>query len=54
MSQDNVVNQILFDKYKVTKRINNGSFGVVYLGHNIRTKEQIAIKMVKSDKEFKL
>ncbi len=47
MSQDNVVNQILFEKYKVIKRLNNGSFGIVYQGLNLRTKEPLAIKFVK-------
>lgn len=46
MSQDNFVNQILFDKYKITKRLNNGSFGVVYQGINLRTKDPLAIKFV--------
>lgn len=46
MSNDAVVNQTLFDKFKVIKKLNNGSFGVVYLGQNVKSNDFIAIKMV--------
>ena len=52
MSNDAVVNQTLFDKYKVIKKLNNGSFGVVYLGQNVKTNDFIAIKMVNRLKKF--
>lgn len=37
--------QIIANKYKVGARLGSGSFGSVYRGKNIRTDEDIAIKM---------
>jgi len=38
---------ILFNKYKLLEKINNGMYGAIYKGENIRTKEQVAIKIEK-------
>ena len=37
--------QIIANKYKVGARLGSGSFGSVYRGKNIRTSEDVAIKM---------
>ena len=36
---------ILFNKYKLLDKIGNGSYGEIYKGVNIRTKEYVAIKI---------
>lgn len=36
--------QTIFEKYKISSQIGKGSFGTVYSGVNIITKEQIAVK----------
>ena len=36
---------LLFNKYKIIEKISNGSYGTVYKGENIRTKEFVAIKI---------
>ena len=38
---------ILFKKYKIEKKIGQGSFGAVYLGHSINDIQQVAIKSEK-------
>jgi serine/threonine protein kinase len=38
---------ILFNKYKLLEKINQGMFGCIYKGENIRTKEEVAIKIEK-------
>jgi casein kinase 1 len=42
---------IILGKYKLLKKIGNGSFGTVFIGESIRTKKQVAIKLelVKAD-----
>ena len=39
------VGQIIFKKYKITKKIGIGTQSTIYSGHNIITKEPIAIKV---------
>ena len=33
-------------KYKVTKRLGKGAFGDIYAGINVKTNEEVAIKLV--------
>jgi len=33
-------------KYKVTKRLGQGAFGDIYAGINVKTNEEVAIKLV--------
>ena len=41
---------MLFNKvYQAKKKISAGSFGTVYLGENIETHAQVAIKVEKND-----
>ena len=35
-------------KYKVTKRLGKGAFGDIYSGVNVKTNEEVAIKLVSS------
>ena len=35
-------------KYKVTKRLGSGAFGDIYAGVNVKTNEEVAIKLVSS------
>jgi len=39
------------NRYLVKKKISSGSFGVVFLGIDKNTKEEIAIKLEKEDNE---
>lgn len=45
--KDDVINQVFFEKFKATKRLGNGSFGVVYQGINTKTQEHVALKLVR-------
>jgi len=36
---------IISDKYKLLKKIGNGSFGTVFLGESLRTRRRVAIKL---------
>lgn len=47
MSEDTIINQIIFDKYKPLEKIGKGSFGIVYKGINLSTQEKLAIKFVR-------
>ena len=43
-----------FNKYTLTERIGEGNFGSIYKGQNIRTREQVAIKIEPIDNGLKL
>lgn len=45
---------IVNNKYKLLDKIGQGSFGSIYKGENIRTKELVAIKVESIDNNFKL
>ena len=40
-------NPIIFKKYKVIKKIKEGSFGIIYLGKTIENNEYIVLKVEK-------
>lgn len=44
---DEIIGKVFFTKYKVTKKLGQGSFGQVFKGINIATDEEIAFKFVK-------
>jgi serine/threonine protein kinase len=46
--------QIIANKYKLIKQIGNGSFGSIYKAVNIRTNENVAIKIELIEDELKL
>ena len=35
-------------KYRITKRLGSGAFGDIYAGINVKTNEEVAIKLVSS------
>ena len=39
------MNNIINNKYTLLKKLGSGSFGSIYKGQNIRTKEYVAIKV---------
>ena len=41
----NYINNIINNKFKIIKKIGEGSFGIVFKGENINTKEGVAIKL---------
>ena len=45
--EDKNLGRILFKHYKLKKKIGEGSFGRIYVGVNIDTKEEYAIKLVR-------
>lgn len=45
---------MICNKYKLTKRIGNGSFGEIYKGINVRTGEEVAIKVESIDSPYKI
>ena len=42
---ESLINQIFFEKYKIIKKIGQGSFGRIYSCQDILTKEYFAIKV---------
>lgn len=46
MAEDELINYIFFQKFKVIKKLGSGSFGQVYLGINTTNDEPVAIKLV--------
>lgn len=53
-SQNNQKEIIIQSKYKIVKKIGNGSFGSVYEGIKLRTNESVAIKLERLDSSFKI
>lgn len=47
-------NQTILNKYYIDKKIGNGQFGTVYVGHNLKTKEKIAIKTENRETVYKV
>ena len=45
MRVSSLENRIFFNKYKPEKKIGEGSFGKIYLSHNINTGEKFALKL---------
>jgi serine/threonine protein kinase len=41
-------------KYRIIEKIGEGSFGLIYKGENIRTRELVAIKVEPIEKDMKL
>jgi len=44
---EEIIGKIFFKKYKVTKKLGQGSFGQVFKGINTSTNEELAFKFVK-------
>ena len=34
-------------KYKICKKLGQGAFGILYQGHNLKTNEEVAMKLEK-------
>lgn len=51
---NNLSNTLINNKYAIIKRIGSGSFGLIYKGQNIRTKEFVAIKIERINDNLKL
>ena len=47
--EDPLIGKILFKHYKLKKKIGEGSFGRIYVGVNMDTKEEYAIKLVRKN-----
>ena len=46
-SSSSMVNNSILNKYNLIKELGRGAFGIVHLAQNKRTKEQVAIKIIK-------
>ena len=42
--EDELINKIFFKKYKILKKIGKGSFGLIYIGKNIKSNKYYAVK----------
>jgi len=49
-----MINLIINNKYKIIEKIGEGCFGSIYKGKNIRTNEEVAIKIESIDNDIKL
>ncbi len=45
--EESITKRTFFNKYKVIKKLGEGSFGKIYSAININTNEKFALKMVK-------
>ena len=45
---------LINNKYKIIEKIGEGCFGSIYKGKNIRTNEEVAIKIESIDNDIKL
>ena len=43
---DKLIGKILFKLYKIKKKLDQGSFGKIYIASNIQTKKLYAVKLV--------
>jgi serine/threonine protein kinase len=43
---DPLIGKIFFKKFKVKKKLGEGSFGKIYTAINLATKEEYAVKLV--------
>ena len=41
-------------KYKFTKKLGNGAFGDIFMGVNLKTNEEVAIKLVKFFSDYRI
>ena len=46
--------EVINKKYRILEKIGEGSFGLIYKGENIRTRELVAIKVEPIEKDMKL
>ena len=49
-NENNNPKNLIFGKYKLIKKIGSGSFGTVFLGINVYTKEKVAVKIEEDNK----
>ena len=45
-AQSDIIGKVYFNKFKVTKKIGQGSFGQVFQGINQKNNEPVALKFV--------
>jgi serine/threonine protein kinase len=45
-NSNDIIGRVFFNKFKVVKKIGQGSFGQVYQGYNIKNDESVALKFV--------
>ncbi len=46
LQSNDIIGKIFFNKFKVIKKIGQGSFGQVFQGVNLKNNEQVALKFV--------